>query len=50
MDYLKRVLPKLARLLLGYLIVYWILYTTSSIFYFLFYEDKVRDTVLKIGG
>lgn len=50
MDYLKRVVPKLGALLLFYLIIYVVFYATSSLFYFVFYESMVRDTVLKMGG
>lgn len=49
MDYLKRVLPKIGTLLLCYLIIYAVFYVTSSLFYFVFYEGMVRDTIIKMA-
>jgi len=50
MAYLKRVLPKLRALLVFYLIIYGVFYATSKLFYFVFYESMVKDTILKMGG
>lgn len=50
MAYLKRVLPKIGTLIIFYLIIYAVFYATSSLFYFLFYESMVKDTILKMGG
>ena len=49
MAYLKRVLPKLGALLVFYLIIYGVFYATSKLFYFLFYESMVRDTIIKMA-
>lgn len=50
MAYLKRVLPKLEMLLLFSLIIYGAFYATSKLFYFVFYESMVKDTIIKMGG
>lgn len=49
MGYLKRVLPKVGALLVFYLIIYGVFYATSKLFYFVFYEGMVRDTIIKMA-